>query len=189
MAWSPDAHQLAYLSTDKDITVIGVVGFQDEVAGAPRLFPIVGTEPIPYALPSWSPDGRFIAFAAYISPRNRWSQELFVLDVATGAVRRLTDNNCRNDMPSWSPDGALIAFTSAEDGYNEVHLLEVATGKRWQITHGVIGYEPVWSPDGAFLAFSSNRDIGSDLYLIRPDGSDLRRLTFEHNRNSIYPIW
>ena len=62
---------------------------------------------------AWSPDGRWLATA-----RGDGDFEIFVVEVATGEARNLTDNEAVNDQwPSWSPDSRHLAYLSdGKDG-------------------------------------------------------------------------
>ena len=62
---------------------------------------------------AWSPDGRQIAFAATTAP---YESALFVADLATGAVRNITNDTWYNEGPSWSADGTSIVFMSTRGG-------------------------------------------------------------------------
>ena len=124
---------------------------------------------------------------------------LYLLDVGTGEVRRLTPDTAWNLDPAWSPDGRRIAYQSTRDGRDNVYVMDVESGAVRRLTdgRGFSGY-PSWSPDGSWIAFDSSRDgieappnppgYYRTIYLIRPDGTGLRRLlTF--NDVSSGPAW
>ena len=94
--------------------------------------------------PAFSPDGRTIAF---VSTRGSGYARVWLLDVATRAVRPVTQSTGGDFRPNWSPDGQWIAFSS---GYGA--LLEDVPG-RW---------EEVQS---------------TGIYIVRRDGTGGRRLT------------
>lgn len=112
-----------------------------------------------------------------------------------GALQqRLTFEGGRDMSPSWSPDGRSVAFSrfGAEDGRWGLYVVDAAGGEPRQITWGV-DWWPDWSPRGDAIAFEgirgdeagglpdspSSQPFGindSDIFLVDPDGSDLRRV-------------
>jgi Tol biopolymer transport system component len=189
LVWSPDSSQMAFMTDSRDVTVIGAIRMVNGVPETPRFFSITGTQRIPDSSLAWSPDGSSVAFGANSLPRQQGGQELYILNVNDGSIHRLTTNAYLDDSPSWSPDGKQLVFTSAVAGYNELYVIDVATGERRRLTYYTIGYTPNWSPDGKLIAFESNLNYNFDLYVIGSNGYKLRRLTFSHLANGLYPIW
>jgi len=89
--------------------------------------------------PSWSPDGRFLAFA--------WDSDgtfnIYVADVATQQTLKLTREG-RNENPTWSPDSRHIAFQSNRSGRWEIWAMHVDGSEPRQLTRGG-GRAPSWS--------------------------------------------
>jgi len=129
--------------------------------------------------PSWSPDGRTLAFeAAFTSFR-----DIYALDLADKTVpklRRLTDHPAGNYEPAYSPDGRQIAFVSSRDGNAEIYVMHADGSEPRRVTHFQLDdWGPVWSKDGGTLAFISNRESVDRIFLCKPDGTELRRVTPE----------
>ncbi|MEZ4735687.1 MAG: S9 family peptidase [Caldilineaceae bacterium] len=83
-----------------------------------------------------------------------------------------------------APDGRQVAYSvathDAEDDadYEQIWLLEIATGRRRQLTFGKHRNQmPQWSPDGKTLAFLSTRGEKPQIYLLPVDGGEARPLT------------
>ena len=93
--------------------------------------------------PSWSPDGRRIAFESTI----RGNTDVYVMDVEGGEPQRLTFDPSIQRLPSWSGDGRTIYFCSNETGRGEIWKLTADGGPAVQITRDS-GDEPIESLDG-----------------------------------------
>ena len=136
--------------------------------------------------PTWSPDGRHIAFESY----RELTGKIYVMDVDGNIPRslgggRLTDYGA----PTWSPDGRHIALHSNYAGNWDIYVMDADGGTR----HGRTGHEardsfPSWSPDGRHLAFESYRDGNFEIYVMDADGSNKRNLT-DHSAGDIVPSW
>lgn len=82
--------------------------------------------------------------------------------------------------PAWSPDGRRIAFAWDRTGTTQIWVMNADGRARRQVTSLPSGSSfPLWSADGRLIAFAraSNRSQGVWLYVVRPDGSEQRRVT------------
>lgn len=150
--------------------------------------------------PAWSPDGERIAF---YSPRDG-GRDLYIMDVNTRHIQRLTQNLANNASPSWSPDGHEIAFASDYDDAFGIFVMPVdcndsfkRCAKRLTPNDNYWYAAPAWSPDGSRIAFVSTRNTTSpiddslgnaDVYVMNRDGSGLQRLT-ENLGEDYTPAW
>jgi Tol biopolymer transport system component len=137
-----------------------------------------------------SPDGRTIAYAR---PPITTSGEsvIALLDLATGHVTELTSTaSDGNDAPHWSPDGTRLTFARqpAAAAGAALYMVNVDGSNLHQFgPQDLDAIWPRWSPDGALIAFVADPTAsGGVIYVIRPDGTDLRRL---REGNSIRPEW
>src|SRR6266511_1147357 len=94
--------------------------------------------------------------------------------------------------PDISPDGSKVAFNGAPPGStnNDVWTVDVATGDLTRLTTdpGPDRF-PAWSPDGTTIVFESNRTGVFQLWLMNPDGSNQRQLTFDPTSKDQVPDW
>ena len=94
--------------------------------------------------PSWSPDGKRIAFSSYRAG-NWGTLEIYVMDADGGNQRRLTKNLHPDGSPSWSPDGERIVFDSSRDGNSEIYVMDANGGnQRRRTKHGGHDLNPAW---------------------------------------------
>jgi len=138
--------------------------------------------------PTWSPDGRTIAFG---SNRPGERQGLSTVASAGGRVRKLTDHSreTRDGRVSWSPDGKRIAFAREEATSRSVaiYIMNARGGGLRRLAADAA--RPAWSPDGRSIAFvGAVRGAKADVYVMRADGSDRRQLT-RGTGNDHSPDW
>ncbi len=81
-------------------------------------------------------------------------------------LTRLTQSAWDDIQPSVSPDGLRVAFASRQNGYWDLFILDLATGKQTRLTDSP-DYDgtPTWSPDGQFIAYESYTDKGTQIFI------------------------
>jgi dipeptidyl aminopeptidase/acylaminoacyl peptidase len=103
--------------------------------------------------PTWSPDGKSIAFISNMSGRNN----IWVVPAEGGFPIQLTVSDQRQSGITWSPDGKWIAYQSDYDGDEQwdIFLVSPKTGKVVNLTQTreIAEINPTWSPDGRYLAY------------------------------------
>jgi serine/threonine protein kinase/Tol biopolymer transport system component len=123
--------------------------------------------------PTWSPDGRFLA---YSSDRSG-NFDIWVQQVGSGEPLQLTTHAAHDWQPAWSPDGKQIAFRSERDG-DGIYVVPFPAGREKKITS--FGYRPQWSPDGSQILFQSSTLKGTaqpvKAYVVGLDGSPPREM-------------
>jgi dipeptidyl aminopeptidase/acylaminoacyl peptidase len=113
--------------------------------------------------PSWSPDGRTIAFQSYRD--GTW--RIWTVRADGSGLKAVTSGPFDDREPQWSPDGASIAFSSDRSGRYDVWVLDVAGGQVRQVTSDSgNAFFPAWSPDGREIAFVSTRTSSPGVYAI-----------------------
>jgi TolB protein len=128
--------------------------------------------------PSWSPDGKKIAFDRY--------GDIFVMRDDGTHLKRVAKGRGRfgYTQPAWSPDGRWIAF---EENASAIGLVRPNGGGMRTVDYEGDAQSPAWSPDGDRLAFVDT----SDDYVIATmnrDGSDVQVVT-ESPKATNYPDW
>jgi Tol biopolymer transport system component len=196
-SWSPDGTRIAYVGEDRRIWIVDSDGSD---AHPVTDGPAASGETVSFESgydwnPSWSPDGRSIAYARVVAERlvplpngvERTSATLEELRVWTedGTDVALTDDYVYLGDVDWSPDGSTLVFTGAPTVFHE----ETTNGEVWPrvLTIPATGGDvsaitperdrwiegATWSPDGEWIAF---QDDYRTIAIVRPDGSDRREI-------------
>jgi hypothetical protein len=134
--------------------------------------------------PTWSPDGRSIAYSATVGGVS----DLFVYDLQTNAGRRLTNDAFADLQPAWSPDGRTIAFVtdrfttelpSLRPGEYQLATFDVASNRIAGVRtfNGGKNINPQWHSDSRHLYFVSDRNGISNLYSVDVTSGSLAQVT------------
>jgi TolB protein len=149
--------------------------------------------------PAFAPDGQTLVFTS----ERAGSADLFRVKSDGTALERLTDDPAYDDQAAFSPDGKQLVFVSTrQGGFARLWTMDLATRRAKAITTASgSDFRPAWSPDGAWIAFASTRGRAmpfaygrwerlqpSDLYIVHPDGSGLKRIG-EHGSFCGSPKW
>ena len=100
--------------------------------------------------PTWSPDGRLIAF----SSDRGGKKDIWVQQVSGGDPVQITKGGGQNWQPDWSPDGKYIAYRS-EEGEGGLFIIPALGGAGLQRKIASFGYFPRWSPDSSLVLFQT----------------------------------
>jgi TolB protein len=121
------------------------------------------------AHPSWSPNGRRIAFDSW----RDGDGDIYVMDADGGGVRNLTNTDTDEDFPVWSPNGRLILFSGTRHRPEpDLYVMDADGGNVRRLTHTGFNVPGDWSPNGQKIVFQRDADI----FVIDADGSGEHRL-------------
>jgi len=179
-AWSHDGSMFAFGSIISGDAALTVLNPENGKTIVEHRFPELGE----VYTPTFSPDGRRVAFAAIVGGFT----DLFVADLETGALRRLTHDLYTDLQPSWSPDGAVIAFVTGRFSTNletlafgnyRLAVIDPDSGEIQALP--VFGrgkhINPQWAPDGQSLFFVTDVSGISNVYRFDFQGGELSQVT------------
>lgn len=181
LAWTPDGEQILFVQDGT--TLAGV-----PAGGGPIIEYVTGADTGTKSDPAMNHDSTRLAYAS--DADSPGLTEIYVYDLETGTVERVTDDTGSSYSPAWSPDGQ-IAFISDRSGDGDVYLID-ADGVIRLVTFDDRGAEdrsPSWSRDSRWLAFSSNRDGDTfQIYLTTAQGTPIEAVTAS-DRNELAPVF
>lgn len=119
------------------------------------------SSPMVVKWPSWSPDGRKIAFVGRQAPNQPW--RIYLVAADGGSLEQLTTDEAYKSPPGWSPDGSWLVFgTRGQPGEARtpagIHLLNLRTRQVSTVPDSEGQYAPQWSPDGRYIAAQKDVD-------------------------------
>jgi Tol biopolymer transport system component len=175
-AWAPGGRRLAFDAGER------VAVMRSDGSGF-RLLPRVSADD---GEPSWAPDGRRLVISGAETAGGR--RDLHVLDLETGDARRLTTEGGR--APSWSSRNR-IAFSrgglATRPGTGAVHVVRPGGGGLRRLVRRAS--DPAWSPGGTRLVVVRPRRRLTALWVVRADGTGLRRMVTPGAGDPMAPCW
>lgn len=137
--------------------------------------------PQPIMSPSWSPDGKKLAYVSFENGRS----EIFVQSLDGKYREKIAGFKGINSAPAWSPDGKKLAMTLSKGGNADIYIKDLNTGILRQITRNpAIETEAVWSKSGDALFYSSDRRGQPQIFKVNLASGTEQRITFEGRYNS-----
>ncbi len=144
--------------------------------------------PTPTHTPTATPPLGGTGILAFSSDRDGDS-EIYILNLITNTLTKLTNNGDPDLEPSWNPNGNQIAFASQRDGNSEIYAMNADGSLQTNLTTNANDDDsPDWEPNGARIAFASNRSGNWEIYRMNPDGSDVVLLS-NHPSEDRNPVW
>ncbi len=126
-------------------------------------------------LPRLSPDGKKITYTSY----KEGSPRLYLKDLPTGVVSRLSARSGLNSGVSWAADSRTVVFTISRKGNPDLYRVDVSGHILNRLTtYDGIDVSPALSPDGRRMAFVSDRSGSPQIYVLDLDTGKVQRLTF-----------
>ena len=179
-AWSPDGSLFAFGVVVKGHPAVSII----EPETGKKVQEIRFKELGEIYTPTFSPDGRRLAFAAIVNGYT----DLFVVDLDTEVLHRLTSDLYSDLQPVWSPDGAAIAFVTdrfstdlatLDYGNYRLALIDPDSGEIQDMPVFGVGkhIDPQWSPDGQSLYFITDVSGISNVYRYEFQGGNLYQVT------------
>ena len=144
VSFSKDGQWVAYVSYPDSIL------WKSKADGSQRIR--LSYPPLTAVMPRWSPDGRQIAFFAFVAGKKT---KLYMVSADGGTPREVVPEDPQDEWdPTWSADGTKIAFSAAgaTNPDSVIHILDLKTNQVSTLPGSKGLFSPRWSPDGRYLA-------------------------------------
>jgi hypothetical protein len=110
--------------------------------------------------------------------------DLYIKDLATGDITRLTNDAAEEGAPAWSPDGSRIAYHKPSD----LHVINADGTGETRLTFNFNSFNPAWSPDGTELVYQDRSDGDWEIMVRRIADGVTRKLT-DNTTQDLEPDW
>lgn len=185
--WSPDGKKIAFAANPQGKYEIFIMDLEsrDITQITTKL-----NNPIGYAGHAWSPDGKKIAYTVERSKgifKRNWIEEI---DLRTKKTKKLLPEfSAHHGIPDYSPTEPLLSFTGKRTRGWDAAMHDFRTNESFFLVEGGKSCRGHFSPDGKKLAYVSTENNKADIWLMNPDGSSKKRLTFMDETHEYFPAW
>jgi Tol biopolymer transport system component len=167
--WSPDGTKIAFARQLDGGPIEGIhINLFVMNADGSDVTRVTDTPDAWEGFPSWSPDGKKLAFQRYPGGHS----SIFTVDLETGGEVAIS-HNTDAIRPSWSPDGTKIAYqvTVCCTNYEIFTSNPDGTGATNITNHPSFQFDPEWAPDSSKLAVTRFGGSDRNVFIMNPDGS------------------
>lgn len=153
LTWSPAGDEIAFFVRKEDHRELLLY---NPISGR-RIDTVPFKKIAATASPSFSPDGKWIAFSGNLD--GQW--DIFRYSLETGAIENLTQDPYVDSNPMWSADGKQVIYNRRIGAFAKIFVVQVGSPQRkTQLTAGASSdIEPAFSRDGKYVYFSSDRGL------------------------------
>jgi dipeptidyl aminopeptidase/acylaminoacyl peptidase len=183
---SPDGRTIAFYSGRGGAQDVWTVGADGSTPARQLTHDSMAEDDFRFA-PAWSPDGSTLAY--FSNRADYWEDDIWVVDVASGVERQISQGLMASSSPVWSPDGSRIALlgTSKDEYWYEdlayLYVLDPVGGTEAVVpmqvyaTDWLHNLDVFWSADGAELYFPYMERARMELWRVPAEGGVATRMT------------
>ena len=156
LAWAPDGDRIAFVAKHHDANYLLEVNILTE-----ELTQYFKLDYDNVTSPDYDSSGERIIFSAL----KEGQTDLYIIELLTGEIERLTFDPFNDTHPSWHPTTRKIVYTSERGGKNRLVLIDLNRGTERVLTNGTYNaISPTWTPDGESILFCSDGQSIYDIY-------------------------
>ncbi len=191
-ATSPKRNALAFIGDITGNPDLFLLPFQPDQGKSDKPRQIFSAKQAVQASPTFSPDGKKIAF---VSSKDGTPRVYVITIPEEGTPLKeikaelISKLNKDNTSPAWSPDGTKIAYSATTQGVRQIWIYDLATKRERQVTAGSGHKEnPSWAPNSLHLVFNTVTKEGTDLFFINLNQPEVTKISSGSGEKR-FPSW